>query len=140
MAVSSRDRLSARVAREVPGHLVKRAGAFYLWSGSANGLAWAVALAVATVAAGLVFDSQLPRPGFRRQVWETVGFLGYSFAYCVSALLIHRNFLARRVPHRMTWLLTGLLVAVGSLLPLMVGLLLSPQDLSRAKTSGTGGS
>jgi hypothetical protein len=123
VAVGARDEMSRRVAQEVPRPRWRRVPAFFLWSGSANGVAWAAALAILTVAAGAAVAARTAAPNVDDWLFPATGLAGYGFAYSTSALLLHRRFLARRVHRRYTWVLALALAAAGSVLPPIAGFL-----------------
>lgn len=129
VATGARDVMSRRVAREVPRPAWKRWWAFFLWSGSAPGVAWSAAAAVLTLAAAGVV-ARFAAGGLGDGWGSAAGLAGYWFAYALAALLLHRHFLARRVPRRYTWVIAGGLATLGSVLPPVVGFLLSPEGFA----------
>lgn len=131
VAISSRDRMSARVACEVPRTAARRALAFCFWSGSANGVAWALALALATLAVGLLLDALYAAGSLPLPLDELAAFTAYCFAYALTALLLHRRFLAHRLAHGYTWVVAFVLVTLGTAVPVVVGFLASPEEFSR---------
>ncbi len=117
IAVSEGDVVSTRIRRTIPTSGAKRALAFFFYSGSAGGLAWAFVMAVLTVLIGLILlDGRLF--GWLTHTWggrggpSTIGFSSelseflsggvsfflYTLAYCLYGLFIHRRFQAHRSP------------------------------------------
>ncbi len=134
-AVCARDRMSLRVRDQVPRSLAARPAAFLLFSGSANGVAWSVAMIALTAAAGAVFDRQLggPLEEPRRQL---LGFCGYVLAYALLAAVLQRHWLRRRLRPNQTWVLALVLMAALSLGPLVIGFLVAPDAVSRSLDVG----
>lgn len=129
VALGARDEMSRRVAQTVPRRWWKRAAAFFLWSGSANGIAWAAALAVLTAAVSYL--AAMIETALVGGWWTSaVGLAGYGFAYATLALLLHRRFLARRIPRRYAWVVALFLSALGSVLPPIIGFLASPETFA----------
>ena len=114
IGVSEGDDVSTRIRRTIPASGSKRALAFFFYSGTAGGLAWAFLLAVATALVvsflqdGLFVEllglagvgTRTGAPGFSPEVAEfvTTGitFFLYALAYCLFGLFIHRRFQSHR--------------------------------------------
>ena len=128
-AVSSRDQMSRRVAREIPRHPLGRVLAFPFWSCAASGVAWSILLAMLTLLVASVAVSVL---GFSGEAADFLvggsGFVAYVVAYSLTALLLHRRLLAGRVPHRHTWVVATFLATAGSIVPMLIAALMFPQD------------
>ena len=135
VAVCARDRMSLRVRGEVPASWAGRAASFPLFSGSANGVAFSALLIALTVAAGEVFDRRLGGLVNSRPI-ELLGFCAYVFAYALLAMLLQRRWLGRLVKRSQTWILALGLMAVFSLLPPIVGFLVSPGTVGRSLDNG----
>ncbi|NBR86861.1 MAG: ABC transporter permease [Verrucomicrobia bacterium] len=116
IAVSEGDDVSLRIRRTIPINPMKRALAFFFYSGSAGGLAWACMLSVATVLLGALATQTdwlnllgSAAAGRGRAAWVTTGdefffawvpgvlFL-YTLAYALFGLFIHRRFQPHRSP------------------------------------------
>ncbi len=135
VAICGRDRMSARVRGEVPASPWRRFVAFFLFSGSANGVAFSAVLIALTAAAGEVFDRQLGRSlGVLSS--RLLGFCAYVFAYSLLALLLQRYGRGRVIKRPNTWVLALVLAAVFSLAPPIVGFLLAPDALARSFDAG----
>ncbi len=114
ISVSEGDDQSVRIRRTIPESSVRRGLAFFLYSGSAGGLAWSVLLGVATIlVASLVLDGKLldtfstlwaGRATSHRLIGsaadEFTQFLCtiflYALAYVLFGLFIHRRFQRHR--------------------------------------------
>ncbi len=135
IAGCGRDRMSVRVQGEVPAAPVRRLASFFLFSGSANGLAFAGLLIALTVAAGQIFDRQLG--GALRGVQiRLLGFCAYVFTYALLAALLQRHWLHRWFKRPHTWVLTLVLIAFFSLVPPIAGFLIAPDALARSLDFG----
>ncbi len=135
IAICARDRMSVRVRGEVPAAPVRRVASFFLFSGSANGLAFSGLLIALTVVAGEIFDRQLGRSLGGLPV-QYLGFCAYIFAYALLAALLQRRWLHRwfKLPH--TWVLALVLIAFFSLAPPITGFLVAPDAVARSLDFG----
>lgn len=125
VASGAPDVMSRRVARGVPRTAWRRWRAFFLWSGSAPGMAWSATVAGLTLGLAFAVD-RISAADLADARTSAAGLAGYGFAYALAALLLHRRFLARRVPRRYTWMVALGLMAAGSLVPPLAGFLISP--------------
>ena len=134
-AICGRDRMSSRVRGEIPASPIGRAVSFFLFSGSANGLAFSGLLIALTVAAGELFDRHLGRAldGLHLQL---LGFCGYVFSYSLLAVLLQRRWLGRYFKRPNTWVLALVLAALFSLTPPIIGFLFSPDAVARSIDQG----
>jgi hypothetical protein len=117
LVVSSHDELSLRVRCRIPRSPWKRWLAFLFFNGAAGGIVWAALLGGMTFGATmLIFTWGLdPAPGYTsisvddlRRSSLLAGAAGlYIFAYALTALFIHRQWLDRRPPR-----LTGVLALI----------------------------
>ena len=112
IAIAEGDDQSIRIRRTIPGAGPKRGLAFFFYSGSASGLAWAVVLAAATmVLAWLLLETSVldlltSSSSGRGSRWgaseDYVRYLStlilYSLAYALFGLFIHRRFQPHRPP------------------------------------------
>lgn len=135
IAICARDRMSVRVRGEVPASTLRRCVSFFLFSGSANGIAFSSLLIVLTAVAGEVFDRQLGRAlgGLSTQL---LGFCGYLLAYALLAVLLQRRWLHRWFSRPHTWVLALVLIAFFSLAPPIAGFLLAPDAIARSLDFG----
>ncbi len=126
VAVSERDQLGRRVLRSVPQTAVKRASAFFFFSGAASGLAWACCGICLTLAAAWAWSKLFPNYGDRDDLVESAKWMGgmclYFFCYALSASLV-RRYLLRRIGGELTWLIGLILMALGANLPFLIGYL-----------------
>ncbi len=129
-AISARDRMSARVRGEVPPAPAGRLAAFFLFSGSANGVAFSVLLIALTATAGQIFVRQLGRGSW--ELAQLLGFCAYVLAYALLALLLQRHLLHRWFKQRQTWVLALVLIALFSLAPPIAGFLIAPDAMARS--------
>ncbi len=134
-AICARDRPSLRVRDQVPRSPVARAGAFFLFSGSANGVAWSIVMIAATAVAGEVFARQLTG-SVRETSHQLLGFCAYVLAYALLAVLLQRGWLGRWVKPAQTWILALVLMATLSLVPLIAGFLVMPDAVSKSIDAG----
>ena len=140
VAVSERERLGPRVARKIPASGL-RLPAFFLFSGAANGVAWASLMSVLTYLTVQFLSSssttlRTAGPTSDSQVW-VAGLAFYGLAYSMSALLARRYFLDRWIASKHTWLVAIVLLGVGCAVPLVMGYILatgnvnSPEDIGQ---------
>ncbi|HNX74554.1 MAG TPA: hypothetical protein PLM07_10700 [Candidatus Rifleibacterium sp.] len=123
VAVSERDSLSERVAREIPANPLKKRLAFLFYSGSAGGLAWVVLIMLITLltmnffprALGLHQTGDLPDATV-----AILSFLGYCIGYGLLASYIRRLFFSSLVDIRNTWIIMFLVTAFCSVVPMFI--------------------
>ena len=135
IAICARDRMSVRVRGEVPRAPGRRLAAFFLFSGSANGVAFSTVMIALTAAVGEVFNRRLGH-GLAEPGSQLLGLCAYVFAYALSALLLQRHSLDRWFKRSQTWVLALVLMALGGLAPPIVGFLLVPDALSGSPSFG----
>ena len=130
-AVSERDRPGRRVLRSIPRSLLRRAQAFFFFSGAANGLAWASVMVVLTLAAAVACVGSLPIYRNASDLTDGVKWMGgmclYFFCYAMTGALLRRSLLGR-VGTEFTWLIGAALLLVGSLAPFLIGYLVFLND------------
>jgi hypothetical protein len=123
-AVSERDVTGRRVLRSIPRSLLGRARAFFFFSGAANGLAWASAMIVLTVAVARLWGKSFSHYSNTSDLVDMVKWMGgmclYFFCYAMTGALL-RRFLFSRVGTELTWLIGAALMLVGSLAPFLIG-------------------
>ncbi len=124
LAVGERLSIGRRVRQAIPRRLPARLAVFPFYSGAAAGTLWALALGVATVLTGQWLVKRLdPDLATDGETFPTmVGMLAYACAYSQSGLLLWRAVCHRWLSRGQTWVIVLLLVALGCLLPLLVGL------------------
>ena len=134
-AICARDRMSVRVRDEVPAGAAARVASFFLFSGSANGVAFSALLMALTLAAGKVFEREL-KHALSGRTDELAGFCGYALAYALLAVLLQRHRLHRWFKRRHTWFLALVLIASFSLLPPVAGFLVAPDAIGGSLNFG----
>jgi len=128
VAASERETYGPRLRRQVPRFPLWRVPAFLLYSGAAGGLTWAGLLTLITLAVVL-----LPWPYWTHSpdTDDFVAVLGglalYGLAYSLTAVLVRRlcSMGRYRIPHYYTWVIAVAMMAVGSLGPLFVVMLVA---------------
>lgn len=107
MAVSSDDQLSLRVQARIPRNHLVRLIAFPFYSGAAQGVAWSFLLFLGTLAGGVwiyfhQFVTAPVNPSFQSldQAFfiKILGTALYAWAYVLTGLFLHRQFLRRHTP------------------------------------------
>ena len=127
VAVSEREYVGRRVLRTVPRASLKRAWAFFLFSGAANGLAWTCLMLVTTLAGAWLWARAWPAYQQHAELLGSVQWFGgmclYFFCYALSGALL-RRWLFKRTGAELTWLLGVILLALGSIVPFLIGALI----------------
>lgn len=121
VAVSERDCLSERIAREIPRNPLKRRLAFLFYSGSAGGLAWIACLGILTIVtmhlfsavSGIKHSSDLGE--FSIAIFS---FLCYGLGYGLIASIIRRKFFSSLMDVRNTWVVLLLVSVAFAVLPM----------------------
>ena len=134
-AVSARDRMSLRVAEEVPRSTLRRLAAFFLFSGSANGVAFSALMVASTVAVAAAFDARMGGV-LAHLSWQLLGLCCYLFAYSLIGMRLQRRLLHRWIRREQTWVVVLVLIAAASLLPPIVAFLVAPDTISRSLDFG----
>jgi hypothetical protein len=124
VAVSERDTPGRRVLRSVPQSPGGRALAFFFFSGAANGLAWALAMIVLTLAVAWVWVKLFPSHSSVGDLVNSAKWMGgmclYFFCYALTGALLRRH-LFSRIGAELTWLIAAILLGVGSIAPFLFG-------------------
>jgi hypothetical protein len=133
IAVSERDWPGARVMRGLPESGGKRLLSFFFTSGSASGLAWTVLMTVATYDVCWLWWRLFPSFSSLGELvgatrWLTVMNL-YLFCYALTAAFLRRHLL-KRIGTHLTWLVAIVLTAIGSTIPMLIGMLVFMNDLN----------
>lgn len=126
VVVSNQDQLSLRVKRSIPSNGLARLFAFLFFNGAAGGLVWTLLISAGTFAFAAFVVWNLPTwlPGARTLTGQNreefasmlTATILYGFAYALTALFIHRQFLARR-PAKLAGIFAILLPGVWALIP-----------------------
>ncbi|MHC4707163.1 MAG: hypothetical protein ACYS8I_08770, partial [Planctomycetota bacterium] len=98
-SICERERLGPRIVRTIPRSKILRIPAFFLYSGAAGGLAFAITITGATIYAASLFEKVAPSTiGFGRDYEYAfkiaVGLALYAFCYSLTGLNIKRVFFA----------------------------------------------
>ena len=126
VAVSERDSLGARVLRLIPTSAVRRRFAFFFFSGAANGIAWAAASTILTLAAfhWISRFAAVRFPGSPDEVWVwIIGLPLYAYCYAGSGRLLQQKLLSRWISQKYTWGVALVLLFLGCVVPFLIGFL-----------------
>ena len=127
IAVSERDYLTERVAREIPKGFFKSRLAFLFFSGAAGGLAWILVMQILTFVIALVAAGSpasgptYPRGMMSDYMLYSGSFYCYLLGYSLLSAFIRRIFLSEQIDIRNTWVLALLTCAVFSIVPILAG-------------------
>ncbi len=127
IAVSERDFLTERVAREIPRGFIRARLAFLFYSGAAGGLAWILVMQIITFCIALVAaGTPAGGSGYGRSLMSDYllysgSFYCYLLGYSLLAAFIRRVFLAEQIDIRNTWVVALLTCAVFSIVPILAG-------------------
>jgi hypothetical protein len=140
VSVSERDRLGSRVLRKIPRSGLRRLAAFLLFSGAASGVVWCLLMCALTLGVLLIWPNVSRTPGnlgwslyvstpvnsrLSDAIPWIVGLGLYGFCYSMSAVLLRTTLLARWLSPKFTWLIGLVLLAFGSIVPFLIGYLIS---------------
>jgi len=122
VTVSNSDQLSLRVRWRIPQSGFRRVLAFVFFNGAAGGLIWVGIILALTGFATQTVMTMFPSPAFSvpsgfGQWFITIS--AYAFAYALSALFIHRQFLPKRPP-KFAGLIAILIPSLMALVPSVV--------------------
>ncbi|MBU1107048.1 MAG: ABC transporter permease [Candidatus Riflebacteria bacterium] len=127
VAVSERDHLTERVAREVPSGFIRQRVAFVFFSGAAGGLAWVLVMQILTFAIVLFVSGSKHFTSYGSASMSSDFFLYsgafycYMLGYSLLAAFIRRVFVADYMDIRNTWVVALLTCAVFSIVPILAG-------------------
>ncbi|MBI1373208.1 MAG: hypothetical protein GC159_10795 [Phycisphaera sp.] len=136
VAVSERDEIGGRLRRTIPRTFVLRAPAFFLFSGSAGGVAWTIGLLGATAAFGFVWESVYrgSMDGQRDMIEflkTSMPFALYFIGYSLTALWIRRVLLNWIIYPAYTWAMALIMMAAGIILPFVMAFILHGYNWDR---------
>ncbi|MCI0336252.1 MAG: ABC transporter permease [Acidobacteria bacterium] len=127
IAVSERDGPGRRVLRSVPQSKLKRAVAFFFYSGAASGLTWASVGIALTLTLAWIWSKLLPAYSNHDDLIGGLKWMGamclYFFCYALSGALLRRHLLSK-VGSELTWIFGLILMIGGIVVPFMIGYLL----------------
>ncbi len=132
VAVCERDGQSPRVAHAIPYGKIKRAAAFFFYSGAANGVAWALVMTGLTFFAfifGQVFYHPISGWNASDFLYTSAGFFLYHYCLTVSGLLIRKKLLWKLVQPKNTWIVIIWLYAVSVIIPIIIAIWRGTQKL-----------
>jgi hypothetical protein len=140
VAVSEREGLGSRVLRKIPRTTPLRLPAFFLFSGGASGVAWCCLMCVLTLIWVRLWKMSAGRgDSHLRDAMAWVGGLGlYGFCYSMTAVFLRTTLLAKWLSAKFTGLVALFLLAVGSIVPYLIGYLIffgSPANKERTAIS-----
>ena len=140
VAVSERESLGSRVARKIPRTTPLRLPAFFLFSGGVSGVAWCCLMCILTLIWVRLWKMTAGKGNSSlRDAMVWVGGLGlYGFCYSMTAVFLRRTLLARWLSAKFTGLVALFLLALGSIVPYLVGYLIffgSPANSERTAIS-----
>ena len=126
VAVSERDYLTRRVARDLPKGALRRRIGFVMSSGAAGGVAWCFLMLLATVVAVVMVAGILPAHRHFSTIYNNFfkfafGFSGYLFGFCLIASFLRRTFLCKYVSIRNTWVIALIVSAFFAFAPMLLG-------------------
>lgn len=120
-----------RIRLTIPKTRVLQWLALLFYTGPVGGLAWVMLIMFMTLGISRWCTSYIGGPGVPSYASPNdaaavlTGVFLYLVAYAMAALLFCRTFLKRRPWHKITWSVTLLLIAAGSILPVIVAFVLS---------------
>ena len=127
VAISERDYVTERVAREIPAGIIKGRLAFLFFSGAAGGLAWILIMQILTFAIVLLVTGLPGATAYSGRsilsdfVLYSGSFYCYLLGYSLLAAFIRRVFVADHIDIRNTWVVALLTCAVFSIVPILAG-------------------
>lgn len=126
IAVSERDYLTRRVARELPKGILARRIGFLMSSGAAGGLLWSTLMIVLTVVAVTVLSQVFGMASHMHSLYSgffkfSFGFTAYTLGYALLSVFIRRVFLHEYISIRNTWVIALVVFAVFSIAPMFLG-------------------
>ena len=132
ITISERDDWGPRIARSIPKNRLLRPFAFLLYSGNAGGSLWAVLMLALTLGGawfwaeqGLYASSGFGTGALFDVLDIFIPLSLYVVAYGLTALLIRRTPLRDALPPSSTYALALVLMAVGTIAPFVLALLVS---------------
>ena len=134
VGVSERDELGPRVRRRIPRNALLRGPAWYLTSGAAGGIAFAL-FGGALSAAGILVWHGLTR--HTTMSWTTRWWapavvagmiIGYAYGYGLTAVLVRRLLRNTALKGSYTWLVALILFGLGCMGPFLVRVMFLPRQ------------
>ncbi len=139
VAISEREQWTPRLLLTMPKAPLSRRLAFFFYSGAANGVLWTLALMTATIAGAWIYHRDW-RSATYRDVSQSLEVLTpltfYWIAYCLTGLLIRRHMLSTWVRSGATFGVALVLMAVGTIVPIILVLLISPSTFNNGDEPG----
>lgn len=131
-AISERSGFPPRIRRLIPRKALLRKLSFLFFSGPVGGMLWAASSIVATIVAFYIFAS-IHDPAALAYSFdipiEQVSVLAsaalFLIAYSLTGVYIRRRFLSRFVPEDYTWVIALIALAIGSVVPSLIGVIWS---------------
>ena len=132
--VSERDEPGVRVRRGIPQGRLRWFFSFLFFSGSANGVAWALVMIFLTLVGGTVASDFItpgkflnPYAGGETFV-ELMGFVAYCYCFALSAMLLQRTLLKNMFDRSVTWVIVLFLAAIGGTIGPLIGYVFFQSD------------
>jgi hypothetical protein len=133
ISVCERDSWGQRVARTIPQSRWLRLPLFFLYTGSAGGLAYTVILLGVTfgVAAWWMHEHEgTPEHQVVAAMFAALlAAVGYLYNYGLSAILVRIYLLSGQVKQAFTWVIALLLLGLGSSIPALIAFLIFPDQV-----------
>jgi len=129
VAVSERESWGPRIRRTIPKNRLLRPGAFVLYTGSGGGVTWIMLMIALTAGAVKLAQAVWPKCGLGSLVgWPEdnqathimVGLSLFTYAYCMTAVLLRRH-VFKRLAVNHTGLLAVAVLCAGCLGPTILG-------------------
>jgi hypothetical protein len=142
VACSERDEWGPRVQRRIPQSQLFRIPAFLLFSGSAGGFAFSVLGSAASIAGMYLWQAMAEAKHPMRTADEElpkIAFLiaGYTYCYCMSAVLVRRMIHRTAFKSSTTWLIALIIFGAGSFLPFIAHEAFFPKKYGYNYTNNT---
>ncbi len=116
-AASERDEYGLRIRSQIPKKLLKKIPAFFLFTGSVNGILWILLIGFLTFAGA--WGGQFYAMHVSSKIIRIFsGFFLYSWCYSLTGFFIQRRLLNKKIPRQYTWALILLIFIFIQILPL----------------------
>lgn len=139
VAVSERESIGRRVQRAIPALAPSRSVAFFFYSGAASGLAWAALMIVATLGLAWLWGKShggyMSLDDLQGSVKWLAGMCLYVLGYALAGAAL-RRVLFRQLSVGLTWLLSVFLMALGCIVPFLLGYLLFSSERWTSESFG----
>jgi hypothetical protein len=124
ISINERDRWGPRVARTIPRNPLLRGLAFLFYSGSAGGMILATLMATGSLLAVHLWrrdNSAMAGLAYSEHTSKVMFVVAlYTFCYAMTGLLLRAYLMADKVRTTFTWLVSALLIGLGSSIPAVI--------------------